>query len=87
MIEENVTSIHSHPRQLTNKCVFSIIVPVLNEADQIKTTIEHLYNKNMEGSCEVIIVDGDQQGSTINAIENKSVKAITSQFIALFDHA
>ncbi len=79
MIEENITSIHSHLRQVTNKCVFSIIVPVLNEADQINATIEHLCNKNTEGNCEIIVVDGDWQGSTINAIQNKSVKAITSQ--------
>lgn len=79
MIEKSITSIHSHLRQTANKCIFSIIVPVLNEADQINTTIEHLCNENTEGNCEIIVVDGDRQGSTINAIHNKSVKAITSQ--------
>ena len=66
-------------RQVANKCVFSIIVPVLNEADQINATIEHLCNKNTQGNYEIIVVDGDRQGSTINAIQNKSVKVATSQ--------
>ena len=62
----------------TKQCIFSIIVPVLNEADQINATIEHLCNQNTEGNCEIIAVDGDQQSSTINALQNKSVKAIIS---------
>ncbi len=78
MIEKNITSIHSHLRQVTNKCVFSIIVPVLNEADQIKSTIEHLHKQKMKGICEIIVVDGNPDGGTIKNIQNKSVKTVTS---------
>ena len=78
MIEKNITSVHSHLRQAANKCVFSIIVPVLNEADQINAAIEHLYDQNTKGNFEIIVVDGDRQGGTINAIWNKSVKTVIS---------
>ena len=79
MTEKNITSIHSPLRQVTNKCVFSIIVPVLNEADQINSTIEYLHKQKMDGICEIIVVDGGPDGGTIKNIQNKSVKAITSQ--------
>ncbi|MHC4638468.1 MAG: TIGR04283 family arsenosugar biosynthesis glycosyltransferase, partial [Planctomycetota bacterium] len=79
MADENIPSNHSHLEQATNKYIFSIVIPVLNEADQINVTIEHLCNENTERNYEIIVVDGDQQGSSINAIRNKSVKAITSQ--------
>ncbi|MHC4220976.1 MAG: TIGR04283 family arsenosugar biosynthesis glycosyltransferase [Planctomycetota bacterium] len=73
MIEENITTL----RQTANKCVFSIIIPVLNEADQINTTIEHLC-KNTNDNYEIIVVDGDPDGGTIRNIQDRSVKTITS---------
>jgi len=80
MAEDNITSIgHSSSQQLTNKCVFSIIVPVLNEAAQINSTIEHLCSQEAKENYEIIVVDGNPQGNTIRVIRNKSVKTIKSQ--------
>ena len=78
MIDKSITGIHSHLRQAANKYVFSIIVPVLNEADQIKSTIEHLRKQKMKGICEIIVVDGDPQGGTIKVIREENVTSITS---------
>ena len=78
MTEENITSIHNDLQQVTNRCLFSIFVPVLNEADQIKSTIEHLSKQRMRENCEVIVVDGDADGETIKNIQNKSIKTVTS---------
>ena len=79
MIDRNIRGIHSHLPDVKNRYNFSIIIPVLNEADRINATIEHLYRKNTEANYEIIVVDGDRRGGTINAIRNKSVKAITSE--------
>ena len=58
---------------------FSIIIPVLNEYDQINTTIKHLRKIGAESdTCEIIVVDGDPQCSTIKTIEDDSVRTITS---------
>ena len=46
----------------------SIIVPVLNEQEQINPLIQHLEPFAQRHSIEVIIVDGDRHTSTINAI-------------------
>ncbi|MHC4396370.1 MAG: TIGR04283 family arsenosugar biosynthesis glycosyltransferase [Planctomycetota bacterium] len=79
MIEDVVKSIDHCSRQATDKCIFSIIVPVLDEAGQINSTIEHLCNQGAKENCEIIVVDGDLQGGTIKIIHAKSVKTIKSQ--------
>jgi rSAM/selenodomain-associated transferase 2 len=61
-----------------NQYDFSIIIPVLNEAGQINSLIEHLRKQNHESSYEIIIVDGDPQGSTVGAIQDRNVTAITT---------
>ena len=79
MLKE-VSNIRDYTRRPeNNRCIFSIVVPVLNEADQINAIIEHLANQDLRGDCEIIVVDGDSEGSTNKAIQNKSIKAITSQ--------
>jgi rSAM/selenodomain-associated transferase 2 len=62
----------------SNQYGFSIIIPVLNEAGQINLLIEHLRKQNHEFSYEIIVVDGDPQGSTVGAIQAKDVTAITT---------
>jgi len=57
---------------------FSIIIPVLNEADKINSLIEHLQKQNHESSYEIIVVDGDPQGSTVGAIQDKDATTITA---------
>lgn len=79
MIERSNTNVHGHTQQTTNECIFSIIVPVLNEADQINPLIEHIHSQGFRRLYEVIVVDGDQQGGTIRIIQDKDVIAITTE--------
>jgi rSAM/selenodomain-associated transferase 2 len=60
------------------KCKFSIIIPVLHETDRINPLIEHLYNQESHENYEIIVVDGDPDGGTINAIHHKEVKSMVS---------
>jgi len=79
VIERSTTNVRGHTRQTTNECIFSIIVPVLNEADQINPLIEHIHNQGFGPLYEVIVVDGDPQGGTVRIIQDKDVIAITTE--------
>jgi rSAM/selenodomain-associated transferase 2 len=57
---------------------FSIIIPVLNESPIIDHTIEHVYQIGSGFDPEVIVVDGDSRGGTLEAIKNKDVIKIMS---------
>lgn len=61
-----------------NKPEFSIIIPALYEDYRINTTIEYAQKLNNNNNCEIIVVDGDSKGSTINTITDKSVRKIHS---------
>jgi rSAM/selenodomain-associated transferase 2 len=61
------------------QCCFSIIVPVLNEADRINALIEHLSRQGFGIPYEVIVVDGDLQGSTVKAIKSKDVVTLITE--------
>ena len=54
----------------------SIIIPVLNEAYIINRTLMHLQNMEGDFRIELIIVDGDPEGSTIAAVTAATVKKI-----------
>ena len=75
----SVRNRHALNQQTTNECIFSIIVPVLNETDQINPLIEHIHNQGFGPLYEVIVVDGDPQGSTVRIIQDKDVIAITTE--------
>ena len=74
----NLIKYHTSKQQEANRYGFSIIIPVLNEAGHINSLIEHLRKQNYESSCEIIVVDGDPQGSTVETIQAKDVTAITT---------
>ena len=78
MIENNTANDQEHLRQAGNSCVFSIIIPVLNEADRINAAIEDLYNNNAKENFEIIVVDGDEKANTIKAITENAVKTTKS---------
>lgn len=61
-----------------NDCTCSIIIPVFHESHLINTRIEHIYNYQPNKGLEVIIVDGNPQGDTINTIQHKNVITLTS---------
>ncbi len=57
----------------------SIILPVLNEAGNINAIIYHLRALNPDIHTEIIVVDGDQQGSTIREIKDPEVRTLVSR--------
>ena len=59
-------------------CRFSIIIPVLNEADQINALIGHLRDFPEEAKIEIIVVDGSAQGDTLGVIEDRQVRCLSS---------
>lgn len=56
--------------------LISIIIPVFNESQIINSTIDYLYNLDFAGDFEIIVVDGNPAGTTINTITNADVKKI-----------
>jgi hypothetical protein len=60
-------------------CLFSIIIPLLNEADQINSVIDHLKGRSSERGFEVIVVDADPSGSSIKWIKEPDVISITAE--------
>ena len=53
-------------------CV-SVVVPVINEAERINGLIEHLGSLDLSESIEIIVVDGDPAGRTIEAVADDDV--------------
>jgi len=56
--------------------MLSIIVPVLNEQSQINEAIEHIRAQRFDGAYEIIVVDGDPHGGTIQAVRDEGVTCI-----------
>lgn len=56
-----------------NNPVISIILPVLNEAGRINELITRLRGLRFDAAREIIVVDGDPQGSTLMAIRGSSM--------------
>lgn len=66
-------------KERQEQCRFSVIVPVLNEADRINSLIDCLHNQGAESSCEIIVVDGDPKGGTTQAIKARDVITVTTE--------
>ncbi|MFA4919471.1 MAG: TIGR04283 family arsenosugar biosynthesis glycosyltransferase [Thermodesulfovibrionales bacterium] len=60
------------------KSSFSIIIPVLHESSIINRTIEHIRRIGSGFEFEIIVVDGDKKGGTINFIKHNDVIKIVS---------
>ncbi|MEM9093213.1 MAG: TIGR04283 family arsenosugar biosynthesis glycosyltransferase [Cyanobacteria bacterium P01_F01_bin.53] len=54
---------------LLDKPLLSVILPVWQEADRIKDALDSLYCATEKFPYEIIVVDGDNQGSTLRAIK------------------
>lgn len=65
------------------KDTFSVIIPVLNEASVINHAVEHVHHIGGEIGAhfdfEIIVVDGDAEGRTINAVKHTGAQTITSR--------
>ncbi len=59
-------------------CKFSIVIPILNEADRINSLICHLQMQSSEHFYEIIVVDGDPQGGAVEVINDRKVISITA---------
>ena len=56
----------------------SVIIPVLNEADLINRCIDHVKTVGNGHNSEIIVVDGDENGTTIKKLNSLSVKKLIS---------
>ncbi|HUI67205.1 MAG TPA: TIGR04283 family arsenosugar biosynthesis glycosyltransferase [Nitrospirota bacterium] len=56
----------------------SVIIPVFQESDRINGIITQVFDRAVNGMPQVIVVDGDPRGSTINAIEDERITKIIS---------
>ena len=61
------------------KPLFSIVTPVLHEADSIGAHIDRLRGLKGADSCEIIIVDGDPEQTTIRSIKAAEVITCSSK--------
>jgi rSAM/selenodomain-associated transferase 2 len=57
----------------------SIVIPVYHEADMINDCVAHLHDLNLDSAVEIIVIDGDPQGSTIKVIQDEHVIKTVSQ--------
>jgi len=67
-------SVENHRAGLAKcKPCVSVVVPVINEAERINGLIEHLGSLDLSESIEIIVVDGDPAGRTIEAVADDDV--------------
>jgi len=57
----------------------SVVIPVLDEEDRINEIIQHLRDQDGGGNCQIIVIDGDPDGETINEIADMTVVAAISE--------
>jgi rSAM/selenodomain-associated transferase 2 len=66
------------PGKSSERCKISVIVPVLDEHEYINSHIDHIREQDFEGALEIIVVDGDADGRTLEVIEDNDTVKITS---------
>ena len=62
----------------TTSCKISIVVPVYREADRIDMLVDNLRAEDRQGRCEIIVVDGEPDGSTLAAVTDPDVVKVVS---------
>lgn len=65
-------------RRAVSDCRVSIIIPVLNEQAHIQTCLKNLRAQGPGDSRQIIVVDGDPEGGTIEVIRDGDVLCLTS---------
>lgn len=58
---------------------FSVIIPVFNEASVITRAVEHVHHIGDHWDFEIIAVDGEAEGRTINAIKDLKTQTIIAR--------
>jgi rSAM/selenodomain-associated transferase 2 len=79
MGDKEFTASHTSKQRESDQYHFSIIIPVLNEREQVNSLIEHLHCQDFEEPYEIIVVDGDPQGGTTKVIQDRNVIPIVSE--------
>lgn len=64
---------------VNDRAQISIILPVLHEAGTINTVITHLRALQQNSPLEIIVVDGDPSGSTLEAIQDDGIMRTLSE--------
>lgn len=62
-----------------SQCGISVIIPVLHEAERINNCLSHLKSQFDNNFCQIIVVDADQNGSTINSITDNNILTVTCE--------
>ena len=57
----------------------SIVIPVLDEQENINSLIDQLKNTNNGEDFEIIVVDGDSDGGTVEVIRDNIAKTLISE--------
>ncbi len=58
---------------VVNRVTLSIIIPVLHERERIGSCLANLRSQSMIDSCQIVVVDGDPAGSTVDLIHGQDV--------------
>ncbi|MCH7919352.1 MAG: TIGR04283 family arsenosugar biosynthesis glycosyltransferase [Planctomycetes bacterium] len=61
-----------------DKTQCSIIIPVINEQETIRPLLESLRQQAGIEQCQIIVVDGDPNGSTLQVIDDPAVTQLNS---------
>ena len=59
-------------------CSFSIVIPVFHESSLINHALKHVKEISAGFESEIIVVDGDPKGSTLECIEHPNIVKIIS---------
>ena len=57
----------------TSEKRLSIVIPVLNEQSHINAVIEHVKAQDFDRGFEIIVVDGDPHGGTLDVVQDRNV--------------
>lgn len=57
----------------------SVIIPVVDEQEHISGCLDRLHAQGFAEPCQIIVVDGDPQGSTLRAVRDCRVTCLTSE--------
>ncbi len=76
---DNIAQNTTAPQKSAFKYSFSIIIPVLNEAELINDCLGHFRNQIVENSCQIIVADADPDFSTAKAIKFNDVLTVRSE--------
>ena len=78
MVGDQTNSSFQNPQRVSDKYKFSIVIPVFDEANRINHCIEHVLKSQKDETYEIIVVDGNSNGETVNAVNYPDVTKIVS---------